>query len=476
MSVKNSKIKELYLHFTKTELQSITHLLESGLFGQADILIRIHQYICHLKGSDDFDKELLYKYLYGNDSKFSDIKLRVYLSKLTKVIEKFIVFSKLDEHPLTELNVITDYYSQNHLHRNVALYFKTKVDYQFKTYEEHLSYEYNYAMRKLDYINADFSHDGAKMREHFEEVMKTQRELSIFQTVKTQCDFLSLQQKYNSTWNNELESKFIDGFSDMMEDFHPVLKAYMLVYGIFKSKDSDKFQELKRMVILEDEIVFDHNRRALVSHIQNFCIKYINSGDNRFLKELFDVYKFGLKFYKKPGDLNSANYRNIVFCALQIGELDWAERFVENYRHLVIEADQNNAYYFNFARIAFQKKDFKTAMRQLLQVTYEDAFYASTARILLVKCYFELNDELPLTSCCASLTQYLNRNKEFTKQRIDNNIGFIRYVRTIQTNRLKNNKAFFQKLLDKIQESAVVEKEWLKQKVHQISGISIDLD
>jgi hypothetical protein len=93
-----------------------------------------------------------------------------------------------------------------------------------------------------------------------------------------------------------------------------------------------------------------------------------------------------------------------------------------------------------------------------------------------VKCYFELNDELPLTSCCASLTQYLNRNKEFTKQRIDNNIGFIRYVRTIQTNRLKNNKAFFQKLLDKIQESAVVEKEWLKQKVHQISGIPIDLD
>ena len=101
-------------------------------------------------------------------------------------------------------------------------------------------------------------------------------------------------------------------------------------------------------------------------------------------------------------------------------------------------------------------------------MTYEDSFYASTGRILLIKCYYQLNDEMPLISCCMSLTQFLNRSKDFTKQRVENNLHFIKYVKTLQKHRLEKDRSYFKKLYSKVKDSTVVEKEWLLKKIEDL--------
>ena len=75
---------------------------------------------------------------------------------------------------------------------------------------------------------------------------------------------------------------------------------------------------------------------------------------------------------------------------------------------------------------------------------------------------------MPLLSCCNSLAQFLNRSKEFTAQRIENNLHFIKYVKSLQNNRLKNNKTNFKKLKERIETSTVVEKEWLLKKINEL--------
>ena len=337
-------------------------------------------------------------------------------------------------------------------------------------YEEYLFYEYQYALRKLDFINLEYANDGDKMKDQFEIVMNSQKILSQFQTLKSLCDFSSLTQKYKLTRDNSYETSLIENLKNSTENLDDIFKAYLIVYNLSTVYDERQFMKLKEIVLTLDSIKYEKNTRALLSHFQNYCIRYINSGQTNYLSDLLDSYKFSLRYYTKTGDLESASFRNMVYCALQLNEIEWAETFVGTYHAMVNESDKGNAYNFNLARIAFEKKDYKGAMRSLLRVTYEDAFYASTARILLIKCYYELNDEMPLVSCCASLNQFLRRSKDFTKQRVDNNLHFIQFVKSLQNNRLKSNKSLFKNLMAKIEKSTVVEKEWLKQKVNEMSG------
>jgi hypothetical protein len=468
MSGKNSKIEELYISLSRQDKDGISSFLSCTLFNQSDIVMAMHLYLAeHLIQNVELDKMDLYRNVFPSNEKYSDVKLRVFISKLVKLIEKYIVVKKIDQYPLAELSILNNYYSLNHLHKNRTVFFNNKSETNFHSYEEFLTYEYAYAMRKLDYIFAEYSHDGDIKRVHFEEALQAQKKLSFFQTLKTQCDFLSFTQKYKSEKDTSYEDFIVNQLIDSRNDQDLVIRAYIYVYQVAKENNQQLFSELKD-IVLNNHIPYETTYKALLSHLENFCIRFVNSGKREYLEQLFEIYKCEIQFFKFPGDLNSSNFRNIVNCALQLSHIEWAENFIETYNSKVSNIDQENNYNFNYARIYFEKGEYKSAMRQLLKVTYEDSFYASSARNLLIKCYYELNDEMPLLSCCGSLTQFYNRSKDFTKQRIENNLHFIKYVKILQKHRLENNRAYFKKLHQKVNESNLVQKEWLLKKIEAL--------
>lgn len=470
MSGKSTKIEEIYHNLTKLEKDGISAFLECSVFNHSPIISSIHNYLAeHLTKDKELDKPALYKVVFPPNEKYSDLKLRVFITKLSKLIEKFLIVKHIDDYPLAELSILNQYYRTNHLHKNYTVFFNGKTEKEFDSYEEFLMYEYVFSTRKLDYIYQEHSNDGDKIRIHFDQMLEAQQKLSFFQTLKTQCDFLSFAQKYKNERDNSYVDSVINQLIDNRHEQDTVFKAYILVFLLFKEQNEESFQQLYN-IILNKEINFISNYRAILTHSQNFCIRFINSGKSHYLENLLELYKFGLEFYKVAGDMTSAGFRNIAQSALKLGNIGWAEDFVEGYYNKVSLDDQQNSYNFNYSRIYFERKEYKSAMRLLLRVSYEDSFYASTGRILLIKCYYELNDEMPLISCCGSLSQFLHRNKVFTKQRIENYLHFIKYVKTIQNNRLKNNRAYFKNLKEKVQNSTVVEKDWLIKKIEEISN------
>lgn len=469
MSGKATKIEEIYYNLTKQEKEEIAIFLECSLYNNSVIVSSIHRYLSeHLILNSDLDKPSLYGAVFPPNEKYSDLKLRVFITKLSKLIEKYIIVKHIDDYPMAELSILNQYYRTNHLHKNYTVFFNGKSEKEFDSYEEFLMYEYVFSLRKLDYIYQEHSNDGDKIRIHFDQMLEAQQKLSFFQTLKTQCEFLSFAQKYKNERDNTNVDSVINQLIDNRHEQDPVFKAYIFVFLLSKEQNEESFQELYS-IILNKEIKFISNYRAILTHSQNFCIRFINSGKSEYLTYLFEIYKLGLPFYLVAGDLTSAGFRNIAQTALKLGNIGWAEDFVEKYYLMVSLDDQQNSYNFNYSRIYFERKDYKSAMRLLLRVSYEDSFYATSGRLLLIKCYYELNDEMPLVSCCGSLSQFLHRNKDFTKLWIENNLHFIKFVKTIQNNRLKINKSYFKNLKEKIESSTVVEKDWLLKKIDEIS-------
>lgn len=469
MSSKNSKIEEIYKNLSKLDIDNITTFLGCSIFNQSDIVIGIHLYLSStVSRGKGVNKMELYHTVFSKKEKYSDLKLRVFFTKLVKLIEKYLIVKNIDTYPLAELTILNQYYSKNHLHKNYTVFFNSKAEQKFDSYEEKLLYDYVFSMRKADYVNQEFPNDNEMIQNHMEQILINQRKLNFFQTLRTQCDFMSITQKYRIERDMSYEETILGNLVEKKEEQDDVFKAYILVYLLSKEAKEEYFLDLK-MIIIHERIQYESNHRAIIRYAQNICIKLINSGKSEFLHHLFDINNINLKYYKIAGDLSTASFRNTMYCALQLGKIEWAENFVANYHQKVNESEQENTYNFNYARIYFEKGEYKSAMRQLLKVTYEDSFYAITARILLIKCYYELNDEMPLISCCESLTQFLNRNKEFTPQRIENNLHFIKYVKMLQKHRLQKDKRYFSKLHERVNESTVVEKEWLLKKINSLS-------
>ncbi len=207
MSTKSTKIEEIYYNLSKQDKDGILSFLSCTLFNQSEILISIHLFLSeYLQKGIALDKSSLYKSVFPNDTIHSDLKLRVFITKLSKLIEKYLVVKNIDNYPIAELSILNQYYRSNHLHKNYSVFFNNKSDKEFESYEEYLMYEYVYAMRKLDYVHQEFSNDGDKIRIHFDHMLETQQKLSFFQTLKTQCDFSSFSQKYK----NERDNSYID--------------------------------------------------------------------------------------------------------------------------------------------------------------------------------------------------------------------------------------------------------------------------
>lgn len=467
MSGKSSKIEELYLSLSKKDLENITSFLSCTIFNQSEIVLATHLCLSELYPFEKgLDKNVVYRTVFGQREKYSDVKLRVFFTKLVKLIEKYLVIKEIDNLPLLNLNVLTRYYSELKLAKNHSIFFHSEPDFKFRSYEEYLEYVYYFTLKKLNYIYLEQSQDLNQKKKYYELVFKAQRKLNSFQTLDMQCRYLTFTQKFKNEINNSHEVRIVNEMLETFDDQDDVMKAYLLVYLISRDNNIQAFYDLKQL-LLNSNIPFEINYKALLSFSETLCIGFINSGKTEFLEHLFEIYKCEIIFFKLEGDIESVNFRNIVYTALQLNQIDWAENFVSNFSKFVKTSDQENTFNFNYARIFFEKGDYKSAMRQLLKVTYEDSFYASTGRILLIKCYYELNDEMPLISCCLSLNQFLNRNKEFTKQRVENNVHFIKYVKMLQKHRLENNKPFFKKLYQKVNSSTVVEKEWLLKKIEE---------
>ena len=109
MSGKSSKIEELYSSLSRQDKEGITSFLSCDLFNQSEIVVAIHLFLCDaLTHESDLDKMALYRTVFSTKEKYSDVKLRVFMTKLVKLIEKYLVVKRVEQQPLTELSILTN--------------------------------------------------------------------------------------------------------------------------------------------------------------------------------------------------------------------------------------------------------------------------------------------------------------------------------------------------------------------------------
>ena len=207
------------------------------------------------------------------------------------------------------------------------------------------------------------------------------------------------------------------------------------------------------------------------THLKNYCIVKINKGEaSSFLPQLFDIFKTLLKekIILKDNHISSQTYKNITTVGLQLQEYDWVENFIQNYTNYLPKAHRENALNYNLAKVYFFQKKYYQVIEQLREVEYKNLVYALGGKLMLLKTYYELEEQSALDSLIDSFRIYLRRNKQIArdvKQQYMNMLRFTKKLVSIPP----YNRAAAAKLEVQIEGcKAMTAKQWLLEKVGEI--------
>lgn len=259
--------------------------------------------------------------------------------------------------------------------------------------------------------------------------------------------------------------------------FHgPLVQLYLKVLQFLHLDDPEAekvFRDfMTRMEEFEAQLSPYHLAR-MEAFAYNFCVRRFTKMEYKDV--VFDLFRRWIA----PGRLN-ANIMvtandcvSYVTTALAGGQADWAEQFLEKYRHRIKGAQASEAYYlFGKALLLFHRDKFEEALDIVLRLNFQEMQYKYMSKTLEIKLFYETGSDL-LDSKLNNLNVALSRENRMPPEKIKRYTQFVHFTQRID--RWRHHPDSDLKWLDKIAEDIknaqnTVEFTWLTKKVRQLRG------
>lgn len=248
-----------------------------------------------------------------------------------------------------------------------------------------------------------------------------------------QANVMMMNTAYKFHFLQELLAYIKDNWQEYENDTPIVL--YYTIFRSLEQEDDDPqpYQRLKYMLANEIPNLSKDEQGDLYSFAINYCIRRINGGDRDFQRELFQLYKQGLKagLILDNGILSEWNYKNITALGCSLKEFEWTENFIQTYKEKLLVERQENAYNYNLAHLYYNKKLYNEALSVLLLVQFTDVKYHLNTTFLLLRTYYALKDTEALLALIETFRIYVMRNKKMTTEQKKGYTNFLRFAKKL---------------------------------------------
>lgn len=302
---------------------------------------------------------------------------------------------------------------------------------------------------------------------NLQEVSDAQDIAFIAEKLRTGCMLLSHQAVAKTSYNTGLLEPiltFLDGHVYL--DIPAVAVYYHGYYALLGENSDLHFHRLKALLETHGGKFSAAEVHDLYLMAINFGIRRINQSEDRYFRELFELYRSGLHHgaLLENGRLSRWTYTNITGTALRLREFDWVHRFLQTYADYLPVDHRGGTVHFNMARYYYDTGRYDQAMHHLLHMDYDDVLHSLMAKVMLCKIYYERDETAALENQLDSIQVYLRRKKV---------LGYHRdlYTKTVRLMRkLLNlpmlNTAEREALHQEIEHApALTERDWLLRQV-----------
>lgn len=467
-----TKLIHLLKSFSAWEFKSFQKYVASPFFNvNADVA----QLLQLIAGSypefneESIRAEKIFIKLYKN-TKFNLQKLRYVMTDLTLLAENFLAYSAYEEKEFYRKKFLLQKLNE----KNHDKYFRQHLQQGYQMQQRNREHDIKHYKRQVAFDELSCAFTSAKnnrtMNTQLQNLSDNLDVYYIANKLKYCCEILNRQNILQVTY----QAPFLDFIVQYLQKGYlkniPLIAVYFQLLLMLRHSNTELHYTKLKTIVKKYNADFTVNElRDMYAFIQNYCIRQINSGNLKYLQELFGIYKRMLeqKIIFENNELAHSQFKNITAIALRVNEFDWAENFINIYSSSLNKTLRRNAVHYNLARLYFARKQYRQSLKQLTAVEFTDVYYHLDSKSLLLKIYYETEEFETLFSLINTFRVYLRRSKLISE-----------YQRSVyanlvtQTRRLAKIKSGSKYSLEKIKSTIeanpkIADIVWLKEKIKE---------
>lgn len=435
--MEQSRLVKYIQALSAKEREKFHLFIHSPYFNKHDKTVQLLQIIENWieKPNPQLDKPAVFKKLFPKEA-YDEQKLHNVMSYLKKLYHNFLSLRHFEEMPFQgQLFTIEAAYENNQFDL-----MKNRGKLLEKDLEKHLCKDgpYYFTSFKLNKVMGYYSgmYEDRSKPALLQGMVDALDRYYMLEKLRHSCHIMANMIMLNTAYKFYFLEELLEHIKHNWEVYQhdtPIV-LYYTIYRSLEQKDSlEYYEQLKLMLANEIPKLSKDEQGDLYSFAMNYCISRINQGDRDYQRELFQLYKQGLKtgLILDNGILSEWNYKNITALGCSLKEFEWTENFIQSYKERLLVERQENAYNYNMAHLFYNKKLYHEALSVLLLVQFTDVKYHLNTTFLLLRTYYALKDTEALLSLIETFRIYVMRNQKMTTDQKKGYTNFLRFAKKL---------------------------------------------
>lgn len=418
--MKKSKLITYLMTFQKEEFKLFEQFVASPYFNTKQELVDFYKIL--QKYLPDFPekkvtKTAIYKTLYPNKS-YNEKQLSYLMSDLSKLIEQFFTIEKSKTKATTD----DAYFLDALIDRKLSKAFQQNFRKVNKDLEETKIHDAEFYLK--EYLIRDtvlryhLSQQTRKSNDHQQLIINSLDNFYFAKKLQHSCSMLNNQNIVATDFDINYLQEIQRYLNRQETPNEPCIEAYYLASKMLGNEnEAEHFNKLKGVILIQTELLSPEDGRYIYHSLINYCARRFREGKRDYLEEALILYLHGLenKVLFEGGIISPWIYKNIISIGFSVRSHDWVENFIHQYNPQLPKEFQDNALHFNLANLFYKKKQYDQSLHHLNQTQFTDISYNLSSKVMLMKIYYEINEEEALLSLIASFSLFLKRNKKISK-------------------------------------------------------------
>lgn len=373
-------------------------------------------------------KEAAWEHLFP-EQPFDDQKFRLHLSYLNRLLEQYLIVKESQSDELWNQSLLASAYRKRSL---PEIFEKTRKNLEkalenqpLRNVQFHeIRYQLQWESHQLNYTQNPTDVSELKALSHSADAVYLSQKLRLV------CLLAAHQSVYQSELDDATEKDLLTMAQRSEFAEVPAVIVYLNCYRMLRyPREEIHFLQFKQILLHQSHYFTTEEMHGLYIHAVNYCVKKINAGAEKYSMEVQELYKIGIEkgFLFENGLLRRFTYYNIVAAGIQANELEWVRHFIHEYRNRLEKKYRESLFSFNLARLEYAERKYHLVLELLQNANYRDILLNLSAKTLLLKTYYALNERNALESHMDAMRNYIHRKRVIGYHRT-NYLNVVRYM------------------------------------------------
>lgn len=374
-------------------------------------------------------------------SAYDDQQMRYWMSDLTKIVEQYITWRQLEEEQVLSQHLLIKGMQDKQLNalipRSIERSFRLLKKYPFQDQKKY----FDQFLLERDSYEFVASRRNLAVKETLQRLLSSLDYYYITNKLKFSAELIN----HTNVMAGAYEPMLLEEITAFIqrEDLQevPVVRIYYFILKMLAHPEQeDYYQQLKGALQKAHDLFPKRELNDMYIFARNYCARQINSGNTKYLREIFELYQTlsENEIIFQDGYLSQWDYKNMTAVGLRLEEYKWVRDFIENYKEKLPPEDRDNAYSYNKALYHYHLKDYDKTLELLRDVEFTDVYYHLDYKSLLVKTYYATEEFEALHSLMDTFYVYLRRNKLISDYNKESYNNFLKVVKKLIRVRYKS--------------------------------------